>query len=130
MYLGRIVELADKDVLDQRPAPPIASPPCSAAAPRPEPTAARNAIVLQGDAPSPLNPPRGCTFHTRCLYARERCRAEVPASRPLPDAQMVARHFAEEIAPPTRPAAPAANPPCRSAAGLNQRGRGASMPAA
>jgi oligopeptide transport system ATP-binding protein len=129
MYLGRIVELADKHVLYAAPRHPYSQALLSAA-PRPDPTAARNAIVLQGDVPSPLNPPRGCTFHTRCLYARERCRAEVPALRPLPDAQTVACHFAEEIAPPTRPAAPAANPRVAARLDVLARGRGASMPAA
>ena len=112
------------------PAPPLHAKRCCPRSPRPDPTAARKRIVLQGDVPSPLNPPRGCPFHTRCLYARERCRAEVPALRPLPDAQTVACHFAEEIAPPTRPAAPAANPRVAARLDVLARGRGASMPAA
>jgi dipeptide transport system ATP-binding protein len=58
----------------------------------------RERITLKGELPSPLNPPSGCTFHKRCPYAIERCRAEVPMLRQLGETQ-VACHRAEELAP-------------------------------
>ena len=57
------------------------------------PGAARERIILKGDVPSPINPPTGCRFHTRCPYAFDRCRSEEPALRPMPDAQFVACHL-------------------------------------
>jgi len=68
------------------------------AVPLPDPSARSNRQILEGDVPSPLNPPSGCRFHTRCPYARERCRVE----EPLLEAG-VACHFWREIEPLPRP---------------------------
>ena len=104
MYLGKIVELAPKRSLFARPRHPYTQALLSAV-PVPDPTAQRARIRLAGDVPSPLNPPRGCRFHTRCAHAQDRCRTEEPLLRPLQDGagadgQVVACHFAESIVPP------------------------------
>jgi oligopeptide/dipeptide ABC transporter ATP-binding protein len=54
-------------------------------------------VILLGDVPSPVNPPPGCRFHTRCPYAFERCRVEAPALRAVGDAHIVACHRAEHV---------------------------------
>ena len=103
MYLGKIVELAPKRSLFARPRHPYTQALLSAV-PVPDPTAQRARIRLAGDVPSPLNPPTGCRFHTRCAHAQDRCRMEEPLLRPLKDGgaegQVVACHFAESIVPP------------------------------
>jgi oligopeptide/dipeptide ABC transporter ATP-binding protein len=78
MYLGKIVEFAAKEALFSQPHHPYARA-LIAAAPLPDPHAKRERIVLEGDVPSPVNPPPGCAFHTRCPFAFERCRVETPA---------------------------------------------------
>jgi oligopeptide/dipeptide ABC transporter ATP-binding protein len=80
MYLGRIVEIADKASLFAAPRHPYTRA-LIAAAPIPDPTAKRERIVLEGDVPSPMNPPSGCHFHTRCPFAFARCRSEPPLLR-------------------------------------------------
>jgi len=83
MYLGRIVELASADAIYQSPLHPYTRALLSAI-PRPTPHGRPERIVLQGDVPSPINPPTGCAFHPRCPHATDRCRLEAPSLRPAP----------------------------------------------
>ncbi len=83
MYLGRIVELTDKTSLFETTLHPYTEALLSAV-PIPEPKARRRKrLLLSGDVPSPINPPSGCHFHTRCPYAMDRCRVEVPELREI-----------------------------------------------
>jgi oligopeptide/dipeptide ABC transporter ATP-binding protein len=84
MYLGRIVEYADADALYRVPGHPYTRALISAI-PIPDPDSRKDQQVLTGDVPSPINPPSGCHFRTRCPYAIERCRDEIPRLRPVPD---------------------------------------------
>jgi oligopeptide/dipeptide ABC transporter ATP-binding protein len=92
MYLGRIVEYTDKRTLFTRALHPYTEQ-LLLAVPVPDPRIKRPKRVLQGDVPSPINPPSGCHFHTRCPYAVERCRAETPPLREVRPGQMVACHL-------------------------------------
>ncbi len=80
MYLGRIVELAPADEIYRDARHPYTRALISAI-PTPNPRGKSGRIVLTGDVPSPINPPAGCPFHTRCPYVQDRCRVEVPALR-------------------------------------------------
>jgi oligopeptide/dipeptide ABC transporter ATP-binding protein len=92
MYLGRIVEYTDKRTLFTQPLHPYTEQ-LLLAVPVPDPRVKRQKRVLQGDVPSPINPPPGCHFHTRCPYAVERCRLESPVLREVKPGQMVACHL-------------------------------------
>jgi oligopeptide/dipeptide ABC transporter ATP-binding protein len=92
MYLGRIVEYADKATIFTRAAHPYTEALLSAV-PVPDPKIKRNKMVLQGDVPSPVKPPSGCHFHTRCPYAVDRCKTETPALREIAPRQFVACHL-------------------------------------
>ncbi len=96
MYVGRIVEQAPNDKLFFSPKHPYTEALLSSIR-RPDPLAARNRIVLEGEVPDPANPPSGCHFHPRCRYAQERCRQEVPALRVIAPDHAAACHFAEEL---------------------------------
>ena len=77
MYLGKIVELADRRTLFANPRHPYTRALLSAV-PVPDPLAKRDRIILKGDVPSPINPPKGCRFNTRCPYVFDRCRVDEP----------------------------------------------------
>ncbi|HVZ07699.1 ABC transporter ATP-binding protein [Rhodopila sp.] len=84
MYLGKIVELADRRALFGQAHHPYTRALLSAV-PVPDPTARRKRMILTGDVPSPINPPSGCKFHTRCPFVFDRCRIEEPVLRPVGD---------------------------------------------
>jgi oligopeptide/dipeptide ABC transporter ATP-binding protein len=92
MYLGRIVEYTDKVTLFTRPLHPYTEA-LLAAVPVPDPAIKRVKHVVQGDVPSPLNPPPGCRFHTRCPYAQARCKVDVPLLREVEPGHHVACHL-------------------------------------
>ena len=91
MYLGRVVELAEKDELYSHAAHPYTKALLSAV-PIAEVGRKREISVLEGDVPSPINPPKGCYFNTRCPYADERCRKEKPELRDIGCGHMCACH--------------------------------------
>ncbi|MDR0267873.1 dipeptide ABC transporter ATP-binding protein [Paenibacillus sp.] len=93
MYLGSMVEMAEKKKLFSNPLHPYTRALLSAI-PIPDPTFKRDRIVLQGDIPSPANPPAGCKFHTRCPLASDICREEAPQYRNMGQDHFVACHFA------------------------------------
>ncbi|REB08582.1 dipeptide ABC transporter ATP-binding protein [Sporosarcina sp. BI001-red] len=96
MYLGKIVEIADKDSLFDSPSHPYTKALLSAI-PSIDENHKRNRIILKGDVPSPINPPTGCRFHTRCPFATDLCKTDEPLLRPLTETHQVACHFAENL---------------------------------
>ncbi|MGE5270573.1 MAG: ABC transporter ATP-binding protein [Thiohalocapsa sp.] len=93
MYLGRIVEMTDRQSLFETPLHPYTEALLSAV-PIPKAHAkGRKRIILSGDVPSPINPPAGCHFHQRCPYAMARCRSEVPALREVSPGHFAACHL-------------------------------------
>lgn len=91
MYLGRIVEMADRDDLFASPSHPYTQALLSAI-PIADPNASKQRIILKGEIPSPENPPTGCRFHTRCPYAMAVCQKEEPLFKPIND--KAGTHFA------------------------------------
>ena len=96
MYLGVIVEKAPTAMLYHRPLHPYTQALLSAA-PVANPKIRRKRLILPGDPPSPVNPPSGCRFRTRCVYAAEICAAETPPPRAIEQGHLVACHFAGEV---------------------------------
>ena len=94
MYLGRIVEMADKRTLFSAPQHPYTEALLSAV-PVPDPAVKSKRIILQGELPSPMKPPPGCHFHTRCPYAEARCRVEAPPMREVEPGHIAACHLRE-----------------------------------
>jgi len=108
MYLGKIMELSPGDELYDKPIHPYTEALLSAIPiPDPRENRARRRIVVSGEPPSPVDPPPGCVFHTRCPRARDRCRTEIPQLTEYPGGHMAACHYplsvdAGEIAAGTR----------------------------
>lgn len=95
MYLGQIVEIAERDSLYAGPAHPYTQALFSAV-PEPSAGSAPKHVVVRGEVPSSVDPPSGCRFHTRCPLATERCRVEVPELREISPGHRAACHFAED----------------------------------
>jgi oligopeptide/dipeptide ABC transporter ATP-binding protein len=131
MYLGKIMELADKRTLFREPRHPYTQALLSAI-PVPEPALARERMLLQGDVPSPMAPPPGCRFQTRCPFVRDRCRVEEPMLDPATPGHTIACHFWREIEPPARllPAAERENPRLKRLQAFFTQRAGKSAPAA
>ena len=96
MYLGSVAEVAEKAQLYSNPMHPYTKALLSAI-PLPDVKKKRQRIILQGDVPSAYNPPSGCKFHTRCPYATDRCKQEIPVLRQMEKEHQVACHRAEEL---------------------------------
>lgn len=94
MYVGKIVELAANETLFATPLHPYTEALLSAV-PIPNPKAERESIILEGDVPSPINPPSGCRFHTRCPYVEDRCRMQEPPFKEVQQGHSVACHLRE-----------------------------------
>ncbi len=100
LYMGRLVEMADRDALYDTPRHPYTQALISAV-PLPDPDAerAKTRIVLEGDLPSPVDPPSGCIFRTRCPKAVDHCAAELPALQTIASGHQVACHYWDRPAP-------------------------------
>ena len=94
MYLGRMVELTEKDALYDNPKHPYTEALLSAV-PMPDPDEKRDRIILEGDLPNPADPPAGCAFHTRCPYAMDMCKVTRPQIKEVEDKHFVACHLYE-----------------------------------
>jgi len=92
MYLGQIVELASDEELYKNPQHPYTEALLSAV-PIPDPTVKKKRIILEGDVPSPINPPKGCHFHTRCMYKDKICEEVEPEFKDIGGGHWVACHF-------------------------------------
>jgi oligopeptide/dipeptide ABC transporter ATP-binding protein len=113
MYLGRIVEIADKDALFAAPRHPYTQA-LLAAIPKPDPEGKREDAVLGGDVPSPLAPPPGCRFHTRCPHAQPVCARQTPLLERTDDGHAAACHFWRELQARTPVVAAIAVAPARA----------------
>jgi oligopeptide transport system ATP-binding protein len=96
MYLGKIVELASDRELYMNPSHPYTEALLSAV-PRPDPTIKKQRIILSGDVPSPINPPSGCRFHTRCRYKKADCERVEPELQDIGGGHLVACHYWREV---------------------------------
>ena len=97
MYLGTMVELAESYELNRHPIHPYTKTLLSAVpVPDPKLSRSRQRIVLEGDIPSPMNPPKGCRFHTRCPYATDKCREVVPQFKEYEPEHWAACHLLDE----------------------------------
>ncbi len=105
MYLGTIVEIADKRDLYAMPAHPYTQALLSAV-PIPDPTVKKERILLAGDIPSPVNPPSGCLFHTRCPYCTDECKTKKPDMKDFGNGHKVKCHYAEKFIGKKAEAAP------------------------
>ncbi|MBD8037947.1 dipeptide ABC transporter ATP-binding protein [Solibacillus sp. A46] len=94
MYLGRLVEIAESESLYHEPLHPYTQALLSAV-PIPDPVYEREQLLLKGDIPSPSNPPTGCTFHTRCPHAMEKCKQVIPMLQKIKSGHSVACHLYE-----------------------------------
>lgn len=96
MYLGRVIELAGTNELYSRPMHPYTEALLSAV-PVPDPDYGRERIILKGNVPSPINPPRGRHFHPRCVYQEKQFSEEIPTLREIRSGHYVACHLAEKV---------------------------------
>lgn len=96
MYVGKIVELAQKKRLFASPLHPYTKA-LLGAVPVPNPKAGHKSVLLEGDVPSPINPPQGCRFHTRCPHVERRCRLEEPPLREAEPGHLVACHLSFQL---------------------------------
>jgi len=92
IYLGQIVEMARKDKVFKEPAHPYTELLLNSN-PIPDPSVKRKKIVVEGEIPSPINPPSGCRFHTRCRYVKEYCRLEEPLEREISSGHTIKCHY-------------------------------------
>lgn len=92
MYLGKVVEIGTSEQLYEDPKHPYTQALLSAV-PVPDPSYTNEKIILKGDVPSPSNPPSGCTFHTRCPMAMDKCKIAIPQLRELEDGRLTACHL-------------------------------------
>jgi len=99
MYLGKICEIGPADTIYAEPRHPYTNA-LLASIPTPDPAAPKSESVLEGDLPSPIDPPSGCRFRTRCPRAQERCALEEPEIRPIGTDHWVACHFPVEAGDP------------------------------
>ena len=95
MYLGKILELTPYDIFRTSMHPYTFA--LVSAVPVPDPRFAGRAQILKGEVPSPINPPTGCRFHPRCIYAQEKCKLEEPELRDMGNGHLVACHYAGEL---------------------------------
>jgi oligopeptide/dipeptide ABC transporter ATP-binding protein len=99
MYLGKIVEIGEKEEIFEKPKHPYTKALLSAI-PVPDPTHKKTHIALKGDVPSPIDPPAGCRFHTRCPFAQDKCKQEEPLLKThkiMDETHQATCHFVEEI---------------------------------